>query len=99
VPTTSAYWIDDTSSRAAQCGVGPGPLPAILYNDLGPHERLITVRAVAVRLGLSSASVYKLCQRGELRGLWIGGALRFSPQLIDDYVTRCAVVPEAGGPD
>src|SRR6266436_1288485 len=50
VPTTSAYWIDDTSSRPPQCGVGPGPLPAILYNDPGPHERLITVRAVAVRL-------------------------------------------------
>ncbi len=45
--------------------------------------------AVAARLSLSSASVYKLCQRGELRGLRIGGALRFSPQVIDDYVTRC----------
>jgi len=56
--------------------------------DPGPHERLITVRAVAARLGLSLASVYKLCQRGQLRGLRIGGALRFSQQVIDDYVTR-----------
>jgi excisionase family DNA binding protein len=61
-----------------------------LPSDPGPHERLITVRAVAARLGLSSASVYKLCQRGELRCLRIGGALRFSPEVIDDYVTKGA---------
>jgi len=47
------------------------------------------VRAVAARLGVSSASVYKLCQRGQLRGLRIGGALRFSPQLIDEYIISC----------
>jgi len=64
--------------------------------DPGPHECLITVRTVAARLGLSSASVYKLCQSGELRGLRIGGTLRFSPQLIDEYITRCAA--GAAGP-
>jgi excisionase family DNA binding protein len=72
------------------------PVVRELPPDPGPHERLITVRAVAARLGLSSASVYKLCQRGELRGLRIGGALRFSPQVIDDYVARCAA--NAAGP-
>jgi excisionase family DNA binding protein len=59
------------------------PIPA-------PHEYLITVRTVAARLGLSSASVCKLCQSGEQRGLRIGGTLRFSPQLIDEYITRGA---------
>ncbi len=66
------------------------PVVRELPPDPGPHERLTTVRSVAARLGLSSASIYKLCQRGELRGMRIGGALRFSPQVIDDYVTRCA---------
>jgi excisionase family DNA binding protein len=56
--------------------------------DPGPHERLITVRAVAARLGVSAASVYKLCQRGELRGLRIGGALRFQPSAVDEYLGR-----------
>ncbi len=45
------------------------PVVRELPPDPGPHEQLITVRAVAARLGLCSASVYKLCQRGELRGL------------------------------
>ena len=58
------------------------PVVRELPPDPGPHERLINVRAVAARLGLSSASVYKLCQRGQLRGLRVGGALRFSPRLI-----------------
>ncbi len=72
------------------------PVVRELPPDPGPHERLITVRVVAARLGLSSASVYKLCQRGELRGMRIGGALRFSPQVVDEYVTRCAA--DAAGP-
>ena len=54
--------------------------------DAGPHERLITVRAVAENLGVSAASVYKLCQRGELRGLRIGGALRFEPAALEAYL-------------
>jgi excisionase family DNA binding protein len=74
------------------------PVVRELPPDPGPHECLITVRAVAARLGVSSASVYKLCQRGELRGLRIGGALRFSPQVIDEYVARCTAGRDAGGP-
>jgi excisionase family DNA binding protein len=66
------------------------PVVRELPPDPGPHERLITVRAVSARLGVSSASVYKLCQRGELCGLRIGGALRFSLQMINEYITRCA---------
>ncbi len=64
------------------------PVVRELPPDPGPHERLITVRAVAARLCVSAASVYKLFQRGELRGLRIGGALRFQPSAIDDYLAR-----------
>src|SRR5260370_2480787 len=78
----------------AESGSAETPFGAPVVRELpldpGPHERLIAVRAVAARLGLSSASVYKLCQRGELHGLRIGGALRFNPQVIDEYVARCA---------
>jgi excisionase family DNA binding protein len=64
------------------------PVVRDLPPDPGPHERLITVRSVAARLCVSAASVYKLCQRGELRGLRIGGALRFQPSAIDEYLDR-----------
>ena len=64
------------------------PVVRELPPDPGPHERLITVRAVAARLGVSSASVYKLCQRGQLRSLRIGGALRFQPSAIGEYLDR-----------
>src|SRR6266436_2804069 len=39
------------------------PVVRELPPDPGPHERLLTVREVASRLGVSSALVYKLCQR------------------------------------
>jgi excisionase family DNA binding protein len=57
------------------------------------------VSSVAARLGLNSASVYKLFQRGDLRGMRIGGTLRFSPQVIDEYLTGCAAVPGTVGPN
>ncbi len=79
------------SARSDNASVGNefgAPVVRELPPDPGPHERLITVRAVAARLCVSAASVYKLCQRGELRGLRIGGALRFQPSAIDEYLGR-----------
>ena len=63
------------------------PVVRELPPDPGPHERLLTVRDVASRLGVSSALVYKLCQRNLLRSLWIGGALRIQPQAISEYLS------------
>jgi len=37
----------------------------------------MTARQVAARLGVSTALVYKLCERNELGSLRVGGALRF----------------------
>jgi len=63
------------------------PVVRELPPDPGPHERLLTVREVASRLGVSSALVYKLCQRKLLRSLRIGGALRFQAQAISEYLS------------
>jgi excisionase family DNA binding protein len=68
------------------------PVVRDLPPDPGPHERLITVGDIAARLCVSAASVYKLCQRGELRGLRIGGALRFQPSAIDEYLDRSGLL-------
>jgi excisionase family DNA binding protein len=51
----------------------------------------MTVRGVADRLGVCTAQVYRLCQRGELSGLRIGGALRFPPEAVEGYLARCGL--------
>ncbi len=40
---------------------------------------LLTVREVATRLGVCTASVYRLCARGELAHHRIGSAIRVAP--------------------
>ena len=54
----------------------------------GPHDRLMTVRGVAARLGVCTASVYRLCQRNELLALRIGGALRFHREDVESFLGR-----------
>ncbi|OLD47285.1 MAG: hypothetical protein AUI48_04365 [Chloroflexi bacterium 13_1_40CM_2_68_14] len=56
--------------------------------DPGPHERLLTVREVAARLGVCTAVVYRLCQRNELLALRIGGTLRFHREAVESFVAR-----------
>lgn len=41
-----------------------------------PEPALLTVRVVAARLRLSSATVYALCERGELAHLRVSNAIR-----------------------
>ncbi len=62
------------------------PVVRELPADPGPHERLMTVREVASRLGVCTALVYKLCQRNELRPLRIGGALRFHRDAVESFL-------------
>jgi excisionase family DNA binding protein len=56
--------------------------------DPGPHERVMTVREIAARLGVCTALVYRLCQRNELLALRIGGALRFHRETVASFVGR-----------
>lgn len=87
------------ASPAVSHQVAPSGLAATPYGapvvrshapDLGPHERLLKVRDVADRLNVCSALVYRLCERGELPSLRIGGALRFQAETVDAYAALCA---------
>jgi excisionase family DNA binding protein len=40
-----------------------------------PHERLLTVREAAARLGVSTSTVYDLCARGKLVHIRAGNAI------------------------
>ena len=51
-------------------------------------QDLLTVRQVADRLGVSTATVYKLCNRGSLRYVRILGAIRIAPAELTAFLGR-----------
>jgi len=52
------------------------------------RTRLLTKREVATVLGMSTRSVDRLVERGELRRVRIGGAARFLPSDVDGLIER-----------
>ena len=86
----SAVDLDALAQNASDATQFGAPVVRELPPDPGPHERLLTVREVASRLGVSPALVYKLCQRDEICSLRIGGVLRFRHHDVEAFVVRVA---------
>jgi excisionase family DNA binding protein len=57
--------------------------PADLDADPG---RLLTVREVAARLAVCTATVYALCERGELRHVRVASAIRIHPADVETLI-------------
>jgi excisionase family DNA binding protein len=55
----------------------------------GGRGDLLTVRAVAGRLGVSTATVYKLAARGDLPHIRGSNAIRIAPDDLAAYLARC----------
>jgi len=55
------------------------PAGARLRAVEGGADHLLTVRQVAARLGVSTATVYRLVDRGELAHARVSNAIRFAP--------------------
>jgi excisionase family DNA binding protein len=51
-------------------------------------QALLTVREVAAQLGVSVATVYKLCTRRQLPYVRILGAIRVAPDALAAFVAR-----------
>jgi excisionase family DNA binding protein len=51
-------------------------------------EPLLSVRQVAVQLGLCTATVYKLCEQGRLRHVRVMNSVRVSPVDLADFIAR-----------
>jgi excisionase family DNA binding protein len=77
------------STKAFAAPVLQGPAPTRRLRVLpGGAERLLTVREVAERLGVCTATVYGLCTRGELPHLRVSNAIRIRPTDLDAFLTR-----------
>ncbi len=59
---------------------------------------LLSVREVARQLRVSTATLYRLCERGELRHVRVSNAIRIAPAHIEGFLHRNCVGP-ANGPD
>jgi excisionase family DNA binding protein len=64
--------------------MGPGALRAVE----GGAGQLLTVRQVADRLGVSAATVYGLCDRGELPHLRVSNAIRVRREDLEAFIRR-----------
>lgn len=54
----------------------------------GGSDRLLTVREVAERLQVSKATVYRLCEAGELDHVRVSNAVRVAPEALARYLER-----------
>ncbi|WP_370642038.1 helix-turn-helix domain-containing protein [Myxococcus sp. AS-1-15] len=48
--------------------------------------RLLTVREVAERMGVCRATVYRLCERGELPHVRISNAVRIEAEALERFI-------------
>ena len=68
----------------------PGLSPGGLRSLPGLPERLLTVTEVAGALKVSKATVYKLCQQGQLPHSRISNAVRIAPRDLSAFLSgRC----------
>jgi excisionase family DNA binding protein len=70
------------------------PTTADLVSYWGGKYRLLRVREVAEQLGVSSATVYGLCERGELPYVWLVTSIRIRPDDLEDFIASRVKRPE-----
>jgi excisionase family DNA binding protein len=64
------------------------PTPADLQVLWGGRDRLLKVAEVAEHLGVSNATVYGRCERGELPHVWIVNAIRIRPADLQAFLEQ-----------
>ena len=74
------------------------PTTADLVSYWGGRYRLLRVREVAERLGVSNATVYGLCERGELPYVWVVTSMRIRPDDLEEFIASKLTVPEKSRP-
>jgi len=102
VPTflpDSAAPLAHGGARGAAGGQGAGPAaktrrqpsvaatPADLRVLWGGRDRLLTVAKDAEHLDVCNATVYRLCDRGELPHVWIVNSIRIRPADLETFIS------------
>jgi len=54
--------------------------------DVVGTARLLTVREVAERLAVCTATIYTLCERGEIQHLRVSNAIRVHPDDLEAFI-------------
>ena len=70
------------------------PTPADLRVLWGGRDRLLKIAEVAEHLGVSNATVYGLCERGELPYVWVVTSMRIRPRDLEEFVAASLTVAE-----
>jgi len=54
----------------------------------GGRDRLLKLAEVAEHLGVCNATVYRLCDSGELPHVWIVNSIRIRPRDLEDFIRQ-----------
>jgi excisionase family DNA binding protein len=75
---------------------GVAPTLADLLVLWGGRDRLLRVAEVAEHLGVCNATVYRLCERGELPHVWVVNSIRIRPSDLQAFLEQEPVGGERG---
>jgi excisionase family DNA binding protein len=70
------------------------PTPADLQVLWGGRDGLLKVAELAEHLGVSNATVYGLCEPGELPYVWLVNSIRIRPRDLEEFVASRPTVAE-----
>lgn len=60
----------------------------------GGRDRPLKVAEVAEHLGVSDATVYGLCERGELPYVWVVTSMRIRPRDLEEFIAGRLAISE-----
>jgi len=64
--------------------------PPVVRTPMARIGSLLTVKQVAAKLGVSTATVYGLCDRRELHHVRVANAIRVSPDALEEFLRTMA---------
>ncbi len=78
-------WSSQRYRQSQETAGDTGFEPVAFGSGGAASRRLLTVREVAGLLRLSTATVYKLCERGELAHVRVSNAIRIAPASVASF--------------